>query len=201
MQKITHLSGKVIPLDMNDVDTDLIIPAQHLTNTSREGYGKNLFIRLRQSDPHFVFNQAQFADATVLVAGQNFGCGSSREHAVWALQEAGIHAVIAASFGDIFFNNSGKNGLLLIQVPLPTIQTLLTQAAEGDCIAQIDISQQKITFSTGRESLHFEIDPFRKHCLLHGLDDLDYLLSHQTQIAQFETKHAPHQFTPDKLTS
>lgn len=179
---------------MNDVDTDLIIPAQHLTNTSREGYGKNLFIRLRQSDPGFVFNHAIFADATILVAGQNFGCGSSREHAVWALQEAGIRAVIAVSFGDIFFNNSGKNGLLLIQLPLQTIHMLLAHAADGSCIAQIDIAAQKIMFSAETESLHFEIDPFRKHCLLHGLDDLDYLISHQTRITQFEREHAKNQF-------
>jgi 3-isopropylmalate/(R)-2-methylmalate dehydratase small subunit len=194
MEKITRISGKVIPLDMNDVDTDLIIPAQHLTNTSREGYGKNLFIRLRQSDPAFVFNRPIFADATILIAGQNFGCGSSREHAVWALQEAGIRAVIGVSFGDIFFNNSGKNGLLLIQLPLQTIQVLLAEAAEGGCIAHIDIAAQKIIFSAEKESLHFEIDPFRKHCLLHGLDDLDYLISHQAGIAQFEMEHAKNQF-------
>src|SRR5271170_2456530 len=116
MKKIMQISSKTIPLAMNDVDTDLIIPAQYLTSVSRAGYGKNLFIRLRQSDPDFIFNNPVFTGANILISGENFGCGSSREHAVWALQEAGIQVVIAVSFGDIFFANSGKNGLLLIQL-------------------------------------------------------------------------------------
>jgi 3-isopropylmalate/(R)-2-methylmalate dehydratase small subunit len=187
MKKITNVTGLAIPLDMNDVDTDLIIPAQHLTSISREGYGKNLFIRLKQSDPNFVFNKPEFAAATILISGQNFGCGSSREHAVWALQEAGIQAVIAVSFGDIFFNNSGKNGLVLIQLPKAEIQTLLTQASDGRCRLNIDIAQQTIAGSPGGSpAIDFDLDPFRKHCFLHGLDDLEYLLSHQSQIAAFE---------------
>jgi len=190
MQKITQITGKAIPLNMNDVDTDLIIPAQHLTSVSRAGYGKNLFGRLKESDPHFVFNRAEFQGANILISGQNFGCGSSREHAVWALQEAGMQAVIAVSFGDIFFNNSSKNGLLLIQLPEKDIHTLLKLAADGQCHIDINIAQQTVTVNA-QTSFQFAIDPFRKHCLLQGLDDLEYLLSHQSQIEAFARRKFP----------
>lgn len=197
MKKITHISGKAIPLDMDDVDTDLIIPAQHLTSVSRAGYGKNLFIRLRESSPNFIFNQPQFSDANILIAGQNFGCGSSREHAVWALQEAGIQAVIAASFADIFFANSEKNGLVLIRLPEDNIQELLKNAISGNCFLEIDIAQQKITVNQ-EQVLEFQMDPFRQHCLINGLDDLQYLLHCQKRIEEFEKRHAREIFVSDR---
>lgn len=193
MQPITHISGKTIPLARNDVDTDLIIPAQYLTSVSKDGYGKHLFIRLRQSDPTFVFNQAEFSDATILISQENFGCGSSREHAVWALQEAGIQAIIAVSFADIFFNNSAKNGLLLIQLPEENIMRMLDQAQNGDYCLTIDINEQTI-FSNYQDNFTFDIDPFRKHCLTQGLDDLDYLRNCHKQINQHAMQHAAMRF-------
>jgi 3-isopropylmalate/(R)-2-methylmalate dehydratase small subunit len=186
MQKVTSISGKAIPLTMNDVDTDLIIPAQYLTAVTKKGYGENLFRRLREADPHFVFNQKKFSDANILIAQNNFGCGSSREHAVWALQEAGIQAIIAVSFADIFFSNSAKNGLLLITLPEPTINQMLQLAINSDYSLSIDIVNQKIT--SKEECFDFTLDPFRQYCLLNGLDDLDYLLSHQEKIETYWRK-------------
>jgi 3-isopropylmalate/(R)-2-methylmalate dehydratase small subunit len=187
MKKITHITGKAIPLMMDDVDTDLIIPAQHLTSTARTGYGQYLFERLRVANPEFVFNQTQFAGANILITQHNFGCGSSREHAVWTLQEAGIQAVLAISFADIFFNNSAKNGLVLITLPEAIIHTMLEAAKSGNYELKIDIANQTVASAEG--SHHFDFDPFRKYCLLNGLDDLDYLLHHQAEIAAYQDKH------------
>lgn len=184
MKKITQITGKAIPLTMNDVDTDLIIPAQYLTAVTREGYGENLFRRLRQKDPNFVFNQEKFTGANILITQGNFGCGSSREHAVWALQEAGIQAIVAISFADIFFSNSAKNGLLLIKLPESIINTMLNYANEGNYLLTIDIEKQQIT-SSKDESFDFDIDQFRKYCLVNGLDDMDYLLAHQKNIDNY----------------
>lgn len=190
MNKITQIKGKMIPLCMNDVDTDLIIPAQYLTAVSRKGYGQHLFKRLRENHPDFIFNQPKFKDANVLVTQSNFGCGSSREHAVWALQEAGIQVVIAISFADIFFSNSAKNGLLLIQMEEKKIQHLMKYASKENSSIEIDLEKQTIHFSETHESYDFSFDPFRKHCLLNGLDDLDYLLSHLSDIESYENRQA-----------
>lgn len=187
MNKVNFISGKAIPLPINDVDTDLIIPAQYLTSVSKQGYGEKLFSRLREKDANFVFNQERFAGANILITLANFGCGSSREHAVWALQQAGIEAVIAISFADIFFSNSSKNGLVLIKLPEHIITSLLTAANQGDYLLTIDIDSQRIT-SSSKEIHNFDFDPFRKHCLLNGLDDLDYLLSHKDKIKTFKQK-------------
>jgi 3-isopropylmalate/(R)-2-methylmalate dehydratase small subunit len=187
MQKITQIAGKVIPLAMDDVDTDLIIPAQYLTATTKLGYGENLFRRLRETDAHFVFNLEKFKGANILVTKTNFGCGSSREHAVWALQEAGIEAVIAISFSDIFFSNSAKNGLLLLNLSESAIDKMLKQAATGDYRLAIDIEMQQITTLTDG-LLKFKMDSFHKYCFINGLDDLDYLLSHQPKIAVYKGK-------------
>ncbi|HVV68994.1 MAG TPA: 3-isopropylmalate dehydratase small subunit [Gammaproteobacteria bacterium] len=187
MEKITQISGKVIPLAMDNVDTDLIIPAQFLTGVTREGYGKNLFIRLRQSDPDFAFNQPQFAGASILVTKDNFGCGSSREHAVWALQEAGIRAVIAESFADIFRGNSAKNGLILLTQPKDVIAKMLQEAQQGNYELTIDIQPQKIR-SNQDEEFAFDMDPFSKYCFMNGLDDLNYLLQHREEIDRYFKK-------------
>lgn len=190
MKKTHQISGTTIPLEMNDVDTDLIIPAQFLTAVTKAGYGENLFVRLRQTNPDFVFNQEKFKGANILITQNNFGCGSSREHAVWALQEAGIQAIIANSFADIFFSNSAKNGLVLITQPPETITKMLDNSKQGDYQLMISLDTLKIT-SSKQENFSFTFDPFRQHCLINGLDDLDYLLSHMQKIEKYEQgKHS-----------
>jgi 3-isopropylmalate/(R)-2-methylmalate dehydratase small subunit len=184
MDKFEKLKSKVVPLPMTDVDTDLIIPAQFLTSISREGYGQNLFRRLRDNDPNFPFNLDRFKNAAILVAGENFGCGSSREHAVWALAGAGIKAVIAPSFADIFFSNSAKNGLVLVALPAPQVERMLVEAQAGEFEVTVDLESQTVTLPSG-ETFSFEFDQFRKHCILNGLDDIDYILSFKEKVAEF----------------
>ncbi|NLF25392.1 MAG: 3-isopropylmalate dehydratase small subunit [Deltaproteobacteria bacterium] len=184
MQKFTPVNSRIIPLPMKNVDTDMIIPAGFMTSVSREGYGQNLFRRLRDQDPNFPFNLEKYKGAQILAADENFGCGSSREHAVWALCSWGIRAVIAKSFADIFHGNAGKNGLALIKLPEQVVDQILREAQEGDCYATIDLESQTVTLSEG--SVHsFDYDPFVKHCLLSGLDDIDYIRSHQDKIDVF----------------
>ncbi len=176
MQAFNALTSQLIPLAMKDVDTDMIIPAQHLTQINREGYGQFLFERLKINDPNFVFNQTVYQSATILLSESNFGCGSSREHAVWALQQAGIKVVIAESFSDIFFNNAAKNGLLLISLPMEAIRVLFQAAQRSEFTLTVDLEQQRIWDGSDID-YHFDYDPFRKMCLLNGYDDMDYLLS------------------------
>jgi 3-isopropylmalate/(R)-2-methylmalate dehydratase small subunit len=184
MDKFETLKSKVIPLPMTDIDTDLIIPAQFLTSISREGFGQNLFRRLRDGDPNFPFNLDKFKGAAVLVAGNNFGCGSSREHAVWALTGAGIKVVIAPSFADIFFSNSAKNGLVLVTLTEAQNNRLLAEAQAGELEVTVDLQAQTVTLPSG-EVFNFDFDPFRKHCIINGLDDIDYILSHKEKIETF----------------
>ena len=184
MDKFTSITSKVVPLPMADVDTDLIIPAQFLTSISRDGYGQNLFRRLRDNDPNFPFNLERFKNAAVLVASANFGCGSSREHAVWALTGAGIKVVIAPSFADIFYSNSAKNGLVLITLPEAQVDRLLAEAQAGEFQVTVNLENQTVTLPSG-EQFSFEYDQFRKHCILNGLDDIDYILSFKEKVAQF----------------
>ncbi|CAN5214989.1 3-isopropylmalate dehydratase small subunit [soil metagenome] len=188
MNPIKNINGKTIPLPMNDVDTDLIIPAQYLTSVSKQGYGENLFQRLRTADSNFVFNQEKFAGANVLIAQHNFGCGSSREHAVWALQQGGIKAIIAYSFADIFFSNSAKNGLVLITLSEEIVNNLMQQAVSGGYSVNIDIQQQILTTSSN-EMYAFSLDPYHQYCFLNGLDDMDYLLSHLDDIKLYEQRN------------
>lgn len=184
MDKFEKLKSKVVPLAMTDVDTDLIIPAQFLTSISRDGYGQNLFRRLRDNDPNFPFNLERFKNAAILVAGENFGCGSSREHAVWALAGAGIKVVIAPSFADIFFSNSAKNGLVLVALPAAQVERMLVEAQAGEFEVTVDLESQSVTLPSG-ETFQFEFDQFRKHCILNGLDDIDYILSFKDKVAEF----------------
>lgn len=193
MNKFTVLKSKTAPLPISDVDTDMIVPAQFLTSTSREGYGENLFRRLRDSDPDFVLNQKKYAGAEILCANNNFGCGSSREHAVWAVLGGGFRAVIAKSFADIFFNNSAKNGLLLVVLPPAAVDKILREAKSGDYELTVDLEAQEVVLPGG-EREHFDYDPFRKHCLLHGLDDIDYIKSHRADIEQFRRKQDDKRF-------
>ncbi|HEY9713580.1 MAG TPA: 3-isopropylmalate dehydratase small subunit [Chroococcales cyanobacterium] len=191
MEKFTSLKSKVMPLPIKDVDTDMIIPAQFLTSISREGYGENLFRRLRDRDAEFPTNLPKYKGAQILVADSNFGCGSSREHAVWAILGAGFKVVIAKSFADIFFNNSAKNGLILVTLADKAVDDLLAQAQAGDLEITVDLNAQEVTCASGtadQKTYHFDYDPFRRHCILNGLDDIDYILSMKDDIKSFRDK-------------
>ncbi len=193
MKKFETITSKFIDLDIENIDTDMIIPAQYLTSTSKSGYVEGLFKRLREADTNFPFNEyppfstgafssTQKEIRSILLAGDNFGCGSSREHAVWALTEFGIRVVIAPSFSDIFFNNALKNGLLVIRLPREDVSHLREQYSEKNLI--IDLSNK--TISNEKEVIFkFEIDLFRQHCLLNGEEDFDYLLSSKEEITKF----------------
>ena len=186
MEAFTTHTGVGVPLRRSNVDTDQIIPAVHLKRIERTGWGQFLFERWRQNDPNFVLNRPEYADGNILVAGDTFGCGSSREHAPWALQQYGFKAIIAPSFGDIFFNNSAKNGLLLIRLPEEQCKTLADWASgEPGFALSIDLENQTISDGHGLEYT-FEIEPFRKHCLLNGLDDIGLTLDHADEISAFE---------------
>jgi 3-isopropylmalate/(R)-2-methylmalate dehydratase small subunit len=207
MDKFVRKEGLVAPLDRANVDTDAVIPKQFLKSIKRTGYGPNLFDELRYLDhgepgmdnskrplnPDFVLNQPRYQGATVLLARENFGCGSSREHAPWALLQYGFQAVIAPSFADIFFNNSLKNGLVLIKLDPKIVDQLFRDAAasEGYRLA-VDLEQQSVTTPNG-ESFSFEIDPFRKQCILNGLDDIGLTLEHAEEIRTFEKQHETRQ--------
>ena len=193
MDKVDKISGRLIPVSRNDVDTDQIIPARYLTSVSREGFAEGLFADLKKNDPEFSFNQEKFKGAKIMVAGVNFGCGSSREHAVWAIKGAGIEAVIAKSFADIFFSNSAKNGLLLIKANEKVVDQLLEASQSGQEEAQISLAEQKFSSAAG-ENVDFDYDSFRKHCLLNGLDDLDYILSQQDSVKSFAEKRSANLF-------
>lgn len=187
MKKFQTVTSRVIPLPVKDVDTDMIIPAQFLTSVSRDGYGENAFRRLKDADPNFPLNLAEYDGAKVLVADHNFGCGSSREHAVWAIAGAGIEVVIAKSFADIFSGNSAKNGLLLVTLPDAVVDRILSGAAEGVYQVTVDLQAETVTLQDGAVE-RFSYDPFRKHCLLEGLDDIDYIRSKQGEIVEFRKR-------------
>jgi len=193
MQKFTTLSGVAAPLDMINVDTDMIIPKQFLKTIKRSGLGKSLFFEMRYDDdgaekPDFVLNKPQYRKAQILVAGANFGCGSSREHAPWALLDFGIRCVIAPSFADIFYNNCFKNGILPIALKPEDVEKLLDDAARGaNAIISIDLEKQEIRGPDGG-CLTFDIDPARKEALLNGLDEIGASLQHEREISDFEAK-------------
>lgn len=173
MKNFITFTSQVVPLPIKDVDTDMIIPAQRLTRIEKTGYGQFLFEHLRAMDANFPLHQVRYQGAQILLSESNFGCGSSREHAVWAIQQAGFKTVIAMSFSDIFFNNAAKNGLLLIALPEAVVRQWLQQERID---LTVDLAQQIVTSDAG-ETHHFDYDPFIKQCLLEGLDDLDYLLA------------------------
>jgi 3-isopropylmalate/(R)-2-methylmalate dehydratase small subunit len=193
MEKFTTVTSKVIPLPIKDVDTDLIIPAQYLTSISREGFGQNLFRRLRDSDPSFPLNLPEYRHAQVLLSDSNFGCGSSREHAVWAILGAGIRVVIAKSFADIFFGNSAKSGLLLVTLPGEVVDRLLADAANNEVAVTVSLEDQSVTLPDGTVQ-HFEYDPFRRHCLINGLDDIDYIRDQQASIDSYRERQSATRF-------
>ena len=193
MEKFTSLTGVAAPLPIRNVDTDMIIPKQYLKTIKRTGLGKGLFAELRYKDdgsenPDFVLNKPAYRKAKILVAGDNFGCGSSREHAPWALMDFGIRCVISTSFGDIFYNNCFKNGVLPIKVSPADLDKLFDDADRGaNATLSIDLKSQEIRGPDGGV-VKFEIDPFRKHCLINGLDDIGLTKVKQDKIDSYEAK-------------
>jgi 3-isopropylmalate/(R)-2-methylmalate dehydratase small subunit len=201
MEKFTVFNGVVCPLDRSNVDTDAIIPKQFLKSIKRTGFGPNLFDEWRYLDhgepgmdnskrplnPDFVLNDPRYAGAQILLARENFGCGSSREHAPWALEDYGFKVIIAPSFADIFFNNSFKNGLLPIILDAHTVDGLFAKANGPEALKiEVDLGSQ--TLNVGNETISFDVDPFRKHCLLEGLDDIGLTLQHVDDIKTYEEK-------------
>ena len=194
MQPFKTLTSQVAPLDRTNVDTDQIIPKQFLKRIERTGYGDFLFFDWRQTpsgdpDPDFVLNDPRYAGAQILIAGKNFGCGSSREHAAWALSDFGFRCVIAPTFADIFFSNAGKNGILLVRLSEAEVGTLLQNAAKIPGY-QLTVSLPDQTVTDGQGfSAKFDVDPFRKFCLLEGLDDIGLTLRHAAELDKYEAAH------------
>jgi 3-isopropylmalate/(R)-2-methylmalate dehydratase small subunit len=214
MQPINVLTSHAVPLDISNIDTDQIIPKQFLKRIERTGYGEFLFFDWRRiqepraaahedetavigstglkpgdPDPTFALNQPKYAGAKILIAGKNFGCGSSREHAAWALTDFGFLAVIAPSFADIFFSNAGKNGMILVRISEDDVNLLTHRAATSDRYTiTINLETQTITDSQGYSG-HFDIDPFRKYCLLNGFDDIGLTLRHEAELDRYEETH------------
>ena len=194
MQPFRTHTGKVAPLFRANVDTDQIIPKQFLKRIEKTGFGEFLFNDWRRfpeglPNPEFILNRPQFADATILVAGKNFGCGSSREHAVWALADFGFRVVIAPSFADIFANNCVKNGVLTVILGEPEVEQLARKASEdSNYRLTVDLKNCVVTDNRGSSS-RFAIDEFTRHCLLEGLDDIGLTLQHEAEIARYEAEH------------
>jgi len=195
MDKFTTLTGVAAPLKIMNIDTDMIIPKQYLKTIKRTGLGTGLFAEMRfkedgTENPDFVLNKPAYRKAQILVAGDNFGCGSSREHAPWALLDFGIRCVISTSFADIFYNNCFKNGILPIKVSADDLKKLMDDAERGaNATMTIDLPSQEIRGPDGG-TITFDIDPFRKHCLLNGLDDIGLSLEKVSSIDSFEAKQA-----------
>ncbi|MGC1428844.1 MAG: 3-isopropylmalate dehydratase small subunit [Albidovulum sp.] len=195
MDKFNTLTGIAAPMPLVNIDTDMIIPKQFLKTIKRSGLGANLFDEMRFTQdgkeiPDFVLNQPAYRSAEILVAGENFGCGSSREHAPWALLDFGIRAVVASSFADIFYNNCFKNGILPIVLPQEQVDVLMDDALKGaNARMSVDLEAQTVTASDG-QSFGFEVDPFRKHCLMNGLDDIGLTLEKVSSIDTFENQAA-----------
>ena len=194
MQKFKNFTGLVAPLDRTNVDTDQIIPKQFLKRIERTGYGDFLFFDWRQTPegdpiPDFVLNDPRYQGAQILIAGKNFGCGSSREHAAWALSDYGFRCVIAPTFADIFFSNAGKNGILLVKLSEEQVAELLQRAQTiPEYELNVSLADQTVTDGEGF-SAKFDVDPFRKFCLLEGLDDIGLTLRHAAELDKYEARH------------
>lgn len=191
MRAFTKLTGIAAPYPLNNIDTDMIIPKQFLRTIKRTGLGKGLFYESRfdmegKENPDFVLNREPYRNSSILISGDNFGCGSSREHAPWALLDFGITCIIAPSFGDIFYNNSFKNGILPIKLPQEQVDALMKYAETGRDVT-VDLSEQKIV--AGNEVFAFDVDPFRKHCLINGLDDIGLTLEKKASIDAYEEQN------------
>ena len=195
MEKFEKLAGVAAPMPLVNIDTDMIIPKVFLKTIKRSGLGVNLFDEMRydregNEKPDFVLNKTQYREAKILVAGDNFGCGSSREHAPWAIADFGIKCVISTSFADIFYNNCFKNGILPVVLPQDQVDILMKDAEKGaNSIIEVDLENQTIASSDG-EVFSFEVDPFKKHCLLNGLDDIGLTMEKEDKITAYESKAA-----------
>jgi 3-isopropylmalate/(R)-2-methylmalate dehydratase small subunit len=193
MEKFTTLTGVGAPMSLINIDTDMIIPKQFLKTIKRTGLGKSLFFEMRYDDDgneiqDFVLNQPAYRNAQILVTGENFGCGSSREHAPWALLDFGIRCVIAESFADIFYNNCFKNGILPIRLPKEDVEKLMQDAERGaNATITVDLESQTIKGPDGG-TINFDVEEFRKHCLVNGLDDISLTIQKKTSIDSFENK-------------
>jgi 3-isopropylmalate/(R)-2-methylmalate dehydratase small subunit len=198
MTPINALTSTAAPLPLPNIDTDQIIPKQFLKRIERTGYGNFLFYDWRRiqegpdvgkPNPDFVLNKPEYAGAEILIAERNFGCGSSREHAAWAINQYGFRAVIAPTFADIFYSNAGKNGIILVRLTDAEVETLIQRStANSQHKITINLEHQTVTDDEGFQA-HFEIDPFRKHCLLNGLDDIGLTLLHEDKLDAYEIKH------------
>jgi len=198
MEPINILTSKAVPLPLPNIDTDQIIPKQFLKRIERTGYGEFLFFDWRydvdtpdivKERPDFVLNKPEYKGAQILIAEKNFGCGSSREHAAWAINQYGFRAVIAPTFADIFFSNAGKNGIILVRLSEDDVETLLDRCTKNpEHKLTINLEAQTVTDEEGFHAT-FEIDPFRKYCLLNGLDDIGLTLRHKDDLDKFEQKH------------
>ena len=210
MEPINILTSTAAPLPLPNIDTDQIIPKQFLKRIERTGYGEFLFFDWRydldtpdivKERPDFVLNKAQHKGAQILIAEKNFGCGSSREHAAWAIQQYGFRAVIAPSFADIFFSNAGKNGIVLARLSDEEVKTLMDRCtANPQHKITINLEQQTVTDELGFNA-HFDIDPFRKYCLIHGLDDIGLTLRHEHTLDHYEKRHDEDFWSKPKLAS
>ena len=195
MEKFEKLAGVAAPMPLVNIDTDMIIPKVFLKTIKRSGLGVNLFDEMRydregNEKSDFVLNKTQYRKAKILVAGDNFGCGSSREHAPWAISDFGIKCVVSTSFADIFYNNCFKNGILPVVLPQDQVDILMKDAEKGaNSIIEVDLENQTIASSDG-EVFSFEVDPFKKHCLLNGLDDIGLTMEKEDQITAYESKAA-----------
>ncbi len=195
MDKYETFTGIAAPMPLVNIDTDMIIPKQFLKTIKRSGLGVHAFDEMRYDqdggeNPDFILNQDAYRSAEILVAGDNFGCGSSREHAPWALKDFGIKAIVSTSFADIFYNNCFKNGILPIVMPQEAVDALMADAEKGaNARMTVDLEAQTVTSSDG-ETYTFELDSFRKHCLINGLDDIGLTMEKSASIAQFETQAA-----------
>ncbi len=195
MDRFTTLTGIAAPMPLVNIDTDMIIPKQFLKTIQRSGLGKNLFDEMRYTQdgkeiPEFVLNQPAYRNAQIIIAGDNFGCGSSREHAPWALLDFGVRCVISTSFADIFFNNCFKNGILPVVLPPEAVAVLMDDAKKGEnARITIDLESQTVTASDGT-TFAFEVDAFKKHCLMNGLDDIGLTLEKAASIDAYEAKNA-----------
>jgi len=191
MEKFTKITGIAAPMDLINIDTDMVIPKQYLTTIERTGLGKGLFHEMRYNkdgteNPDFVLNKPAYRKATILVAGDNFGCGSSREHAPWALLDFGFRCIIAPSFADIFYNNCFKNGILPIRLPQKSVDSLMEDANRGaNATITINLEEEIITRPDG-EKIKFSLDEFKKYCLLNGLDDIGLTMENEDKISSFE---------------
>jgi 3-isopropylmalate/(R)-2-methylmalate dehydratase small subunit len=193
MEKFTVLNGLVAPLDRANVDTDQIIPKEHLKSIKRTGFADALFAAWRK-DPAFVLNQPRYQGAQILLARKNFGCGSSREHAPWALVDFGFRCVVAPSFADIFFNNCFKNGLLPVALTEAEIDRLFHESAAFPGFRLVvDLGQQTVSSADGGQTMRFDVDPFRKYCLLNGLDEIGLTLRHADKIRAYEDRRRAQQ--------